>query len=377
MEIRGIPVLINNIMKIQNNSYISGLTINKQISFARRKNTDKDIFISSRRNTQITPAPESANDRKYRKQLCRDMGIKGITPDMLQSVMAPDEYRSFIAENSGNRNLFVTGERPKGKEGIIDSNGIEYVKMKIFGSALHIHTVHSDGKLSIQEVLNQASEYADEYAKVNHKPFVIGITDHNTLEGCKEAVKLIAQNPRKYSNLKVVLGTEISTKEDEINGYKLRKPEKYHILVTGINPFDKKSNQFLDYLQSESGTPMHIKSISVQEAFDGLKHQSQCFFSLAHPAYPDIKHRIYSDKNPYEAEAELIEHFKNVVQNRALYAECYYSSYYGSLATDEQLHKTIDKTCDNLGLYKAGGIDTHGESIFYNGEIIFRDKKSN
>ena len=177
--------------------------------------------------------------------------------------------------------------------------------------------------------------------------------------------------------MRVLLGCEISTKENELNGYEFKKPEKYHILAMCINPFEKNLNDFLNSLKEVSGTPMLVKPITIEDAFNGVKHQEQCYFSLAHPGYPNIKRRIKEDRDPYQVTEETMTHFKDIVKDRALYAEAYYSSYPGTIALDKDLHKTIERTCEKLGLYKAGGIDTHGESIFYNGHQINIKRKKN
>ena len=337
----------------------------------RYRETSEDTFVKTNKTIQ-TPTSKYAQDAEYKKELCKLSGISGIQPNLLQSIMGPSEFRDKIIENSENRTFYVTGERPEEKVGIPDSNKLENVKMKIFGGNYHIHTVHSDGSLSVAELLEQAVSYGNEYAKINNKPFIIGITDHNTVEGCKEAVKIIAKNPDKYKNIRVILGCEISTKEDEINGYRFKKPEKYHILTMCINPFEKRLNKFLNYLQEESHNPMVVKRISIKEAFDGIKHQKQCYFALAHPAFPDLGHRIGSDRDVYSTLRETIKHFKDITKERGLYTEAYYSSYFGNLATDKKIYDTIIETCDDIHLYKAGGIDTHGESIFYCGTKIER-----
>ena len=72
---------------------------------------------------------------------------------------------------------------------------------------LHIHSNFSDGKFSISELLKL-------YKKSGYD--IISITDHDTLEGCKEAIEY-----GKLIGLKVISGIEISTKH---NG------EEVHIL---------------------------------------------------------------------------------------------------------------------------------------------------
>ena len=43
------------------------------------------------------------------------------------------------------------------------------VRNKTFRISLHNHTDKSDGKMSVQQLLNQAAKYADEVAQVNER----------------------------------------------------------------------------------------------------------------------------------------------------------------------------------------------------------------
>ena len=341
----------------------------KKTSFHSRE-PQGDVFVRKSQNICSDMPKCSLNDLEYKKEICALSGISRINPMSLESIMGPDEFKNVIKENSENRSFYVTGERPSNEVTILDSNKLENVETMVFGGDYHIHTNNSDGSLTVEELLEKAVEYGDKYAQFNGKPFVIGITDHNTAEGCKKAVEIIAKNPDKYKNIRVVLGVEISAKENDINGCKVKKPAKYHMLAMCINPFDEKINNFFNYLQEESKSPMYIKPISLQDAFDNMKHQKQCHFALAHPAFPHLGKRIYEDKNVYEALREVIERFKSVTKERALYLEAYYSSYSGDLATDNNMLDTVIRACDELELYKAGGIDCHGESIFYRGKSV-------
>ena len=63
---------------------------------------------------------------------------------------------------------------------------------------------------------------------------------------------------------------------------------------------------------------------------------------------------------------KYISMFSSFAKDKALYTEVYYQSYDGEIAKDRNLLKTVERTTRNLGLLAAGGIDTHGKSIFYN-----------
>jgi phosphoribosyl 1,2-cyclic phosphate 1,2-diphosphodiesterase len=98
---------------------------------------------------------------------------------------------------------------------------------------LHVHTNMSDGTLSIDEVLEKASDN-----KVTH----IAVTDHDTIKGIKKAVEV-----GKSLGVRVIHGIEISA-----YSFKLRK--KVHVLGYNFNinafnicrvcyPLVKKRNQ--------------------------------------------------------------------------------------------------------------------------------------
>lgn len=313
---------------------------------------------------------EMYSDLMYKQTICQSANLPNVQVENLRSVVGPQELKRIVAENTNNRKFWVPGERPEALADIPDSNGLENVLNKDFGASIHIHTVNSDGKLKVNEVLDQAVKYADEYVKKNNQRFIVGITDHNTVEGCKEAVKILSSNPEKYKNIGVVLGSEISTKESSIGGYNFKKPEKLHILALCVNPYDASVNKFFRNLATTTKTPMFPKDIKVQDAVDGFAEQKYNLFSLAHPAYPDIKHRVRENEDYCDATAKVITHFKDAAKDKAFYVENYYASYFGNLQTDKKLHNTIANTCAALKLYKAGGIDTHGNSIFYSGNKI-------
>ena len=101
---------------------------------------------------------------------------------------------------------------------------------------LHAHTIASDGELSSKELIDLA---------IKKDIKALAITDHDTLEGCKEAVNIIKADPYKYRNLRVVLGCEL-TVEDKMLQRELKKPVGVHMLLHGINPYDEALNKFLD-----------------------------------------------------------------------------------------------------------------------------------
>lgn len=127
---------------------------------------------------------------------------------------------------------FKPGER--NNPSILDSHDFRYVESGEFCANLHIHTEYSDGAMNINEFL----ENVQNLTKRNPK-FLAAITDHDTVDGAKEIVKKI----NNYKNINICTGLEIST--IGINFPNQTKPCQIHLLVYGIDPFDKTLNSFL------------------------------------------------------------------------------------------------------------------------------------
>ena len=85
---------------------------------------------------------------------------------------------------------------------------------------LHIHSYYSDGTMSPEEIIKEA-----ERMEVS----VISITDHDVLEGSREAI-LLAQN----TNISCISGVELDANYNDIN---------YHILGYGIDLDNKTFKQ--------------------------------------------------------------------------------------------------------------------------------------
>lgn len=93
---------------------------------------------------------------------------------------------------------------------------------------LHTHTLHSDGALSPKDLLNLAK-------KKNLS--IVGITDHDTVDGIEEAIK--------YGNeigIEVIPGLEISTDVEE---------QEVHLLGYFINHKDEELNKYLQFFRNE------------------------------------------------------------------------------------------------------------------------------
>lgn len=220
--------------------------INKK-SINNITNTITDIF-----KEQMRAFPE---DISYRKNL---LGVSATEESVanLRPIIGPQEYKSILTEFSDSPIHYTPGRTLNTT--LKDGYELEGVPNKTFRATMHMHTVHSDGTMTVRELLAKSAKYADEVAeaiknnpeaKAKHAPFTIAITDHDTVEGCKEAVQIISEDPEKYKNLRVVLGCEMSV-ENRMLGDELKKPVDQHIIVNVLNPFDEKLNQFFETKKS-------------------------------------------------------------------------------------------------------------------------------
>lgn len=156
---------------------------------------------------------------------------------------------------------FKPGERQNNQ--ILDSHDFRYLKSGDFKANLHIHTKHSDGSMTVKEFLENVQKIPD---------FTAAITDHDTIEGTKEAYKLI----NDYPDANVCMGVEISTVG--INFPAQTKPLPIHLLVYGIDPFEQKLE---NYLKRKSNLKLQLANNTIAELNEALPEYN---FSLEEAA---------------------------------------------------------------------------------------------
>ena len=185
-------------------------------------------------------------DLEYIKIIGKNVNISEASLYKLNSIIGPQELESILAKE--NSSAFDPGAKIfKGK---LSKENLETLAKQGFCYNLHIHTTNSDGKMSVRNLLDQAAEYANILANSdkNKKRFIIALTDHDNLNGNKEALKIIAKNPTKYKNLGIVLGAELSAIYN--NSEMLAKPFAYELVAYSINPFDTELNKNLTTLRN-------------------------------------------------------------------------------------------------------------------------------
>lgn len=180
-------------------------------------------------------------DEPYYKSLAKAIGLKAGEEYRLASITGEAQLTSILKNATAQD--FAVGENLSG------------VKNRTLRINLHNHTTASDGKLTPAEILEQARKWADEivakHGNDNKPPFVLGITDHDCVDGAKEIVNIVSQNPEKYRNLKIVLGGEFSVAYT--NPKDVKSPMNFELIGYALNPFNEVINNFLKTIRTERG----------------------------------------------------------------------------------------------------------------------------
>ncbi len=180
---------------------------------------------------------------KMIKALAKDLSIelkKKIRPADLKSVMSIKEFEKYTKSLK--------------KENYISSP--ENIKKGIFRADFHSHSMFSDGASSVEDILSQAAEYGNKLNKINGEKFLFALSDHDGVGGVKEALKLIAENPKKYKNIKFIPAAELSfpiiSEPGSVKHNNFHNEiEMAELLIYGINPFSKNSENYFTNLYNK------------------------------------------------------------------------------------------------------------------------------
>lgn len=172
-------------------------------------------------------------DIDYKKKIAQEIGCDIKNLDFL---IGPAEFRHIL--DTINPECYSVGN-------VLSKNFNEHFKNVIdrkFCINLHSHTNFSDGEYSVEKYLEEALSYSTKL----DTPLILSITDHDSFEGIKEAIQIIAQNPEKYKTIKLVTGSEFSVIYD-FN----RETVEIDMLLYCINPFDEELNNFISNVKAK------------------------------------------------------------------------------------------------------------------------------
>lgn len=206
-----------------------------------KKNSNKKTQIAVAAGIAITAASVLAYrgyNGSYRvklaKGLSKELGKK-ISVKNLKSVMTKSELLKELPKLSEQN--YIASENN--------------IKNGIFLADLHSHSNYSDGQISVEKLLDEAAQYGNKLNKMNGKKFIFALSDHDGIDGVKEALKIIAQNPKKYENIKFVPAAEISfvypCHQDSVRFKKFNSDVQMpEMLIYNINPFSKTTKEFFN-----------------------------------------------------------------------------------------------------------------------------------
>ncbi len=153
-------------------------------------------------------------DKSYIQALADGLKISDLS--LLDNVMGPNELKAVLKK--------ATLDDFVGKNAWIN---------------LHTHSSASDGRQTPTQWLENARQWQTEK---NIKQYVIALTDHDCIDGVIEILKKLVLNPKKYQNLKIVLGCELSV---AFQNETTCLPLDFEMLHYGLNPFDTTYQQAL------------------------------------------------------------------------------------------------------------------------------------
>lgn len=214
---------------------LGAIAVGVALACVNKKSINKNLDLNELKNSAKKLDALFPQDAKYRNKIAEAVGLDVGDSYKLSSIVGAEEFTKVAKEFEQNPEVFSPGTPNYSYFDSVSSFNNENLANGVFGANLHSHTENSDGVLSVKEFLDKCVEYADRRFEKVKKPFYVAITDHDTVNGCKEAVEIISKEPKKFKNLKLILGIE--------NTFVYKNPEllhedaNIHVLSYGINPY--------------------------------------------------------------------------------------------------------------------------------------------
>lgn len=284
-------------------------------------------------------------DIEYKKSILRDSHNLTYTLEALRPLMGKEELAGFIKANDKNPQIYTPSSENR-------ANGI-------YRANLHSHSTKSDGDVTVEDRMNEAQEYAQKHIKDGY--MILAITDHNTVLGAQEIVKVLEKNKNKYTNIKVVPGIEINTQYYKSKRYFY--PIDIHVLTWCINPYDK----FLKREFYKKNKKDKWNRTKPDRDFDWTISTMSNYgiVGVAHPA----RYTEELSEYKYTYIPEMLARYKNL--NKGVkFVEGYYQSYKQTATGDllgseyDRYINYINSEAEKLGIIRTGSTDAHGLSIF-------------
>lgn len=258
-----------------NNLKISALNLQNSLSFKQQSDKTelkrtKNFYVAAGAAVTVSAAALLAYrgyNNSYKVKLARDMSKElgeKITTKHLKSVMTKSEMLKDLPKLT-EQNYVAS---PQNLE-----NGV-------FLADLHSHSNYSDGVISVEDLLNQAAAYGDKLQKLKGKKFIFALSDHDGIDGVKEALKIIVRNPEKYQNIKFIPAAEMSfvmpCQKNSVRFGKFNSDVQMpEMLVYNLNPFSETTKTFFEGIYKRRGAQI---SQAIEEA---CSHYNNGYFSTS------------------------------------------------------------------------------------------------
>ena len=282
-------------------------------------------------------------DLDYKKEIIKDSKNIFYNLENLRPLVGENELAKIIEENNNNPQIY-TPSLANRKSGTYRAN-------------FHIHTTNSDGVKTVKERMDEAQLYAQTHIKDGY--LYIAITDHNTVLGAKDVIKVLQDNPNKYNNIKVIAGMEISTL---FNTEYSQSPIAIHVLALCINPYDKYLNKAYRKKYLTDKWNMGVADHPLEEVIE--KMSDYALVGIAHPA----RYIGHMGENIYPYLSDLFDKYK--ANNKKIsFTEGYYQSYRDNEKAEikgsfEKFAKYINSEASKRNIFLTGSTDAHSPTIF-------------
>ena len=336
----------------KNNAVIAPNTVNND----KTKERNKKLYYGMGIAAVCIGAGYLITRGKTPSKIKSDGTLLGDLSEYMQTKLSPDALKSVMTKKE-----FLSEISTLKPENYVASQ--ENIEKGIFCADLHSHTNYSDGKGTVAEILNGVANYADKlYAKAKRK-FIFAITDHNGVEGVKQALVLIAKEPDKYKNVRFVTGAEMGFVMKCQQGS--AKHNRYHnptecseVLAYCFNPFSKNVNEYFKNLHAKKdnaflGVAKEVQGIykdvslskSEAEAFsDGKNLSSLLNTHWTIFNYAQLKHRAVELS---KEQKKPVEHFVNMIKDNKLENPHLFDEYLKAQHIETKTQK-IDKNIEQI-----------------------------
>lgn len=203
-----------------------------------------------------------------------------------------------------NRDQFLSEIKTLKKDNYILNS--ENVSNGMFCADLHSHSLYSDGKIAIPELMEELSNYSKTVFEKTGKKFLFSLTDHDGIEGVQEALEIIAKDPAKFKYMNFVTGSEISYAHKSTASH--NPCETSELLAYCFNPFSENITNFFNNIKvvRENFVKAYIRCL--KDRFPDVNYNYEEFRNIFAPEktmITNIHWRVFHYGQTKKAVAEL------------------------------------------------------------------------